>query len=139
MRGTPACDRLGIIYNINKQILQPTFKTIKPFVGTMSYKALFDPIYAFLDREEFLQCIQYIMRNQSSILRYPLGSASYFQYCMLMIVLAGLAYEIREGYIDDIIVHGQSEADLLVNLRRVVLERCRRYRITFNPKKSQIG
>ena len=37
--------------------------------------SLFDPIYAFLDREEFPQCIQYIMRNQSSILRYPLGSA----------------------------------------------------------------
>ena len=65
-------------------------------------------------------------------------AASYFQYCMLMIVLAGLAYEICEGYIDDIIVHGQSETDLLVNLRRV-FERCRKYRITFNPKKSQIG
>ena len=65
-------------------------------------------------------------------------TASYFQYCMLMIVLAGLAYEICEGYIDDIIVHGQSEEDLLKNLRRV-FERCRRYRISFNPKKSKIG
>jgi hypothetical protein len=55
--------------------------------------------------------------------RVPMGlqpTASYFQYCMLMIVQAGLAYyEIFEGYIDDIIVHGQSEADLLVNLRRM--------------------
>ena len=44
-------------------------------------------------------------------------AASYFQYCMmLMIVLAGLAYVICEGYIDDIIVHGQDDSDLLVNL-----------------------
>ena len=73
--------------------------------------------------------------------RVPMGlqpASSYFQYCMLMIVLAGLAYEICEGYIDDIIVHGQSEEDLLVNLRRV-FERCRKYRITFNPQKSKIG
>ena len=73
--------------------------------------------------------------------RIPMGlqpAASYFQYCMLMIVLAGLAYEICEGYIDDIIVHGQSEEDLLANLRKV-FERCRQFRITFNPQKSKIG
>ncbi len=34
-----------------------------------------------------------------------------------MIVLPGLAYFICEGYIDDIIVHGQDDSDLLVNLR----------------------
>ena len=65
-------------------------------------------------------------------------ASSYFQYCMLMIVLAGLAYETCEGYIDDIIVHGQNEQDLLVNLRDV-FTRCRKYRITFNPQKSKIG
>jgi hypothetical protein len=65
-------------------------------------------------------------------------AASYFQYCMLMIVLAGLAYVICEGYIDDIIVHGQDDCNLLVNLRQV-FERCRQYRIAFNPKKSKIG
>jgi hypothetical protein len=64
--------------------------------------------------------------------------ASYFQYCMLMIVLARLAYVICEGYIDDIIVHGQDDADLLVNLRQV-FERCRQYRIAYNSKKSKIG
>ena len=36
-----------------------------------------------------------------------------------MIVLSGLAYEICEGYIDDIIIHGQSEPDLVQNLRKV--------------------
>ena len=65
-------------------------------------------------------------------------AASYFQYCMLMIVLAGLAYVICEGYIDDIIVHGQVDSDLLVNLRQV-FERWRQYRITFNAKKSRIA
>ena len=52
-------------------------------------------------------------------------------------VLEGLAYVICEGYIDDIIVHGQDDSDLLVNLRQV-FERCRQYRIAFNPKKSKI-
>ena len=65
-------------------------------------------------------------------------AASYFQYCMLMIVLAGLAYVICKGYIDDMIVHGQDDSDLLVNLRQV-FEHCRQYRIAFNPKKSKIG
>jgi hypothetical protein len=55
-----------------------------------------------------------------------------------MIVLAGLTDVICEGYIDDIIVHGQDDSDLLVNLRQV-FERCRQYRIAFNPKKSKIG
>ena len=64
--------------------------------------------------------------------------ASYFQYCMLMIVLVGLAYVICEGYIDDIMVHGQDDPDLLVNLRQV-FERFRQYRIAFNPKESKIG
>ena len=72
--------------------------------------------------------------------RIPMGlqpTASYFQYCMLMIVLAGLAYVVCEGYIDDIIVHGQDDPDLLVNLRQV-FERCRQYRIAFvQPQKKQ--
>ena len=38
----------------------------------------------------------------------------------------------------DIIVHGQDNSDLLVNLRQV-FERCRQYRIAFNPKKGKIG
>ena len=54
--------------------------------------------------------------------RIPMGlqpAASYFQYCMLMMVLAGLAYVVCEGYIDNIIVHGQDDPGLLVNLRQV--------------------
>ena len=65
-------------------------------------------------------------------------AASYFQYSMLMIFLAGLAYVICEGCIYDIIVHGQDDPDLLVNLRQA-FERCQQYRIAFNPKKSKIG
>ena len=42
------------------------------------------------------------------------------------------------GYIDDIIVHGQDDSVLLVNLRQG-FERCRQYRIAFNPRKSKIG
>ena len=73
--------------------------------------------------------------------RIPMGlqpAASFFQYCMLMIVLAGLAYVRCEGCIVDIIVHGQDDPELLVNLRQV-FERCRQYRIAFNPNKSKVG
>ena len=73
--------------------------------------------------------------------RIPMGlqpAAFYFQYCMLMIVLAKLVLVICEGYIDDIIVHGQDDSDLLVNLRQE-FERCRQYHIAFKPKKSKIG
>ena len=73
--------------------------------------------------------------------RIPVGlqpAASYFPYCMLMMVLTGLAYVICEGYIDDIIVHGQDDSVLLVNLRQG-FERCRQYRIAFNPRESKIG
>jgi hypothetical protein len=45
---------------------------------------------------------------------------------------------IYEGYIDDLIVHGQDDPDLLLNLRQV-FERCQQFRIAFNPKKSKIG
>ena len=59
---------------------------------------------------------------ESNSYRIPIGlqsAASYFQYCMLVIVFAGLAYVICEGYIDDIIVHEQDDPDFLVNLRQV--------------------
>ena len=72
--------------------------------------------------------------------RIPMGlqpASSYFQYCMLRMVLAGRAYEICEANIDNILVHGQAP-DLLGNTRQV-LERCRKYRIAFNPTKSENG
>ena len=52
--------------------------------------------------------------------RIPMGiqpAASYFQYCMMVIVLAGLAYDICEAYIDDLIVQGKTEEELVENLR----------------------
>ncbi len=57
---------------------------------------------------------------------------------MLGVLLADLAYEICEANIDDILVHGQDEPDLLGNTRQV-FERCWKYRIAFNPKKSENG
>ena len=56
---------------------------------------------------------------------------------MLMIVLSGLAYEICEGYIDDIIIHGQSEPDLVQNLRKKVFVRCRNNRIPRRVVRSE--
>ena len=44
---------------------------------------------------------------------------SYFQEKMASDVLRGLIYFICEVYIDDIIIGGDSEENLLLNLRRV--------------------
>ena len=73
--------------------------------------------------------------------RIPMGiqpAASYFQYCMMVIVLAGLAYDICEAYIDDLIVHGKTEEELVENLRRF-FTRLREYGIKLNPAKSVLG
>ena len=85
----------------------------------------------------FITCVGIFVWNRVPMELQP--AASFFQYCMLVIVLAGFTYVICEGYIDDIIVHGQDDPDLLMNLRKV-FERCRQYSIAlFNPKKSKIG
>jgi hypothetical protein len=53
-------------------------------------------------------------------------------------VLAGLVYRICELYIDDVLIHGQSESDFLANVRKV-FERLREFKIAVNPKKTKLG
>ena len=48
----------------------------------------------------------------------------YFQRSMQNKVLNGLAYEICEIYIDDVLIHGKSEAEFLRNVRRAFNCRC---------------
>ena len=54
--------------------------------------------------------------------RIPMGiqpaAAPYVQYYMMIIVLAGLAYEYCDAYIDDLIVHAKTNEELVENLRR---------------------
>ena len=57
---------------------------------------------------------------------------------MLNKVLNGLAYEICEIYIDDVLIHGKSEAELLRNVRQV-FERLRATNIALNPKQTTFG
>ena len=68
----------------------------------------------------------------------PKGAPSYFQQIMATVVLAGLIYHILEIYLDDIIVHGNSEEEFL-NRLRLVFERLRKHRITLNPTKCIFG
>jgi len=49
------------------------------------------------------------------------------------VVLAGLVYIIFEIYIDDVLIHGRSEEDFLVNLRKVQ-DRLRKFNVAANPK-----
>jgi hypothetical protein len=66
------------------------------------------------------------------------GSGPYFQRSMASVVLAGLVYIICEIYIDDVLIHGRSEEDFLVNLRKV-LDRLRTFNVAANPKKTKLG
>ncbi len=53
-------------------------------------------------------------------------------------VLNGLVYEICEIYIDDVLIHGKSEAEFLRNVRRV-FEHLRAKNVAVNPKKTKLG
>ena len=54
------------------------------------------------------------------------------------IVLVGLIFYICELYVDDVIIHGNSEEEFLDNLRKV-FERFRKFNITVNPNKTFLG
>jgi transposase InsO family protein len=74
-------------------------------------------------------------------LRVPFGlkgAPSYFQRVMANVVLAGLVYVICEVYIDDIIVHANTAAEFLQNVRRV-FDRMRKHKLLLHPKKARIG
>jgi hypothetical protein len=66
------------------------------------------------------------------------GAAPFFQQFIAVTVLAGLIYSICENYIDDVIVHGQTEDEFLDNLRKV-FTRFRKYNIKLQPSKMNIG
>ena len=53
-------------------------------------------------------------------------------------VLAGLIYRICELYIDDVLIHGPTEAELFANLRKV-LQRLRDHNVAANPRKTKLG
>ncbi len=52
------------------------------------------------------------------------GAGPYFQCSMQNKVLNGPVYEICEIFIDDVLIHGKSEAEFLRNVRRVFERLC---------------
>ena len=73
--------------------------------------------------------------------RLPMGIKSapvYFQFLMVTIVLLGLIHVICEIYIDDILIHAQTEDEFCANLT-AILERCKSYNILLNPAKCKFG
>ena len=66
------------------------------------------------------------------------GAGPYFQRSMQNKVLNGLVYEICEIYIDDVLIHGQTDPDFLANTRRV-FERLRSKKVAVNPRKTKLG
>ena len=57
---------------------------------------------------------------------------------MSTVVLAGLVYHICEVYMDDILIHGNTEQEYLERLEKV-FERLRKHKLTVNPKKCKLG
>ena len=57
---------------------------------------------------------------------------------MATIVLLGLIHVICEIYIDDILIHAQTEDEFCTNLT-TILERCKTYNILLNPAKCKFG
>ena len=73
--------------------------------------------------------------------RAPMGTqpaGGYFQQMIAFVVLLGLTYKILESYIDDIFVHAQTKEKLFENLR-LIFERFRKHKITFNPDKVHLS
>jgi len=66
------------------------------------------------------------------------GAPSYFQKQLATIVLKGLIRRILELYIDDVIIHANSQQSFIDHLRQT-FERFRQYRVTLNPKKCRFG
>ena len=66
------------------------------------------------------------------------NSPAYFQNQLANTVLPGLLYQICELYIDDVLVFGNTPAELLRNVTKV-LERFRKHNIIANPKKIRCG
>ncbi len=73
--------------------------------------------------------------------RVPMGistAASHFHQQLAEVVLAGLLYFICELYMDDILVHGDSEKEFVERLE-TVFQRLRQFNITLNPVKCVLG
>jgi len=66
------------------------------------------------------------------------GAPSYFQGVLVSTVLVGLIYSICELYIDDLIIHAQTEKEFLKRLEQV-LQRLQKHKITVNPDKCFFG
>jgi cleavage and polyadenylation specificity factor subunit 1 len=71
----------------------------------------------------------------------PMGistAASHFHQQLAEVVLAGLLYFICELYMDDILVHGNSEKEFVKRLE-TVFQRLRQFNITLTPVKCVLG
>ena len=66
------------------------------------------------------------------------GAGPFFQRSMANKVLAGYVTRICEIYIDDLLVRGRTDDELLDNLRKILV-RLRTNRVTANPDKTELG
>ncbi len=73
--------------------------------------------------------------------RVPMGlknAGAYFQQAMADEVVGEILYDGTELYIDDILVHGQTDEEFLMRLE-IILRRCMEKGIVLSPKKCAFG
>jgi len=73
-----------------------------------------------------------------AILLWKKGSESFFQRSIANKVLVEYVTNICEVYIDNVLIHGDSDQAFLSNMRNV-LERLRSKKVTANPKTTSLG
>ena len=66
------------------------------------------------------------------------GAVSYFAYQICTVVLVGLVGKICEAYLDDIIIWGETEAELIAHLEDV-LQRLRKFELVAKASKLKCG
>ena len=66
------------------------------------------------------------------------NAAGYFQSMLASLVLVNLIYYICELYIDDLLIHANSEEEFIANLKQV-LQRFKDYNLVANPRKCHLG
>ena len=86
-------------------------------------------------------CVTSTHRLQGSWWSIPVHTGCYVTeriWPLLYKVLNGLVYEICEIYIDDVLIHDKSEAELFRHVREV-FERLRAKNVAVNPKQTKLG
>lgn len=121
------------------QVIQRLGRLKPKFYGKMDFTSGFWQTPLAEDSKPYTAFITFMGLYEFNVVAMGLkGAPSYFQSAMASYVLAGLLYIVCELYIDDVIVHGDTEESFLANLEQV-FQRFSDRKILLHPKKCAFG